>query len=780
MTTLKTKQEEELSLKDKVINKLFNNNIETTFEEKTTSIFTIRKDLKTIFKKEKELLASIEQTTTFLNNKQQENTIITIYERIFCIMNDINHMTKCEYCKKNDTTFLKYSYGYHKCCSKECCEKGNLLKREKTNLEKYGNKCTLRNEKINEKTIATNIKKFGTSCPFGNKEIQQKSKDTLLKNYNVDNISKSEIIKEKKKQTALKNYGVEYGSQSPIIKEKMKNTCLTKYGVDSPTKTKEVQEKMKNTCLKKYGVDNPAKNEQIKEKMINTCLIRYGVNNPMKNEIIKEKLKQSNLKTNQSRYGVDTTFKRKDIQEKFKKTWLKKYGVDNPSKNEIIKNKIKNTNLTTNQSRYGVDTTFDRKEIKEKIINNNILRHGNAFTTQRNLKNIKFFTKEYLENNFLNNQNKLKKTEIIKHFNFSEGTFYRYLRENIELNYFNVKRENVSKQEIVISEYILSLNNNLKIIHNSKTIITNNKKSYELDLYIPELNIAIEYNGMMYHSFGINKHSIFNNLKIIETKKEHHLMKTNVCENKGIQLFHINENEWLNPVKQNIWKNILENTIIFKESYNNKPTLDLDFEIKIIDNHSTKNNKIIYNFLENNHLEGYSSSNLKIGLYIKNTQELISILLFETPQTIKNTKNKTLNQQYISTQPTYLLKRICTKLEYSKYNNFLIEQLFNFFKENILQQNEKIHIYLNRRYNIFNKENILSKIGFKENYIIQKNNKNNINCFIFSIKNINKLSHFNFCDFETTKEYLLNNNLDKRIIFDSGNVFLEYLKKFIK
>ena len=54
----------------------------------------------------------------------------------------------------------------------------------------------------------------------------------------------------------------------------------------------------------------------------------------------------------------------------------------------------------------------------------------------------------------------------------------------------------------------------------------------QLDIYIPSKKIAIEFNGTYYHSIERG-----NNLTC-------HLNKTKMCEEKGIKLLHIWEDEW--------------------------------------------------------------------------------------------------------------------------------------------------------------------------------------------------------------------------------------------
>ena len=75
----------------------------------------------------------------------------------------------------------------------------------------------------------------------------------------------------------------------------------------------------------------------------------------------------------------------------------------------------------------------------------------------------------------------------------------------------------------------------LKDILNTE-IQTRNKniiKPYELDIYIPDKKLAIEYDGLVWHSEKFGK------------DRNYHLNKTLLCEKKGIRLIHIFEDEWL-------------------------------------------------------------------------------------------------------------------------------------------------------------------------------------------------------------------------------------------
>ena len=73
------------------------------------------------------------------------------------------------------------------------------------------------------------------------------------------------------------------------------------------------------------------------------------------------------------------------------------------------------------------------------------------------------------------------------------------------------------------------------------------KNIKEIDIYIPSLNIGIEYNGLYWHSEKTN------------SDKYHLLKKKNSAKEKNIKLIHIFEDEWL--YKEEIVKSRLLNLI---------------------------------------------------------------------------------------------------------------------------------------------------------------------------------------------------------------------------
>jgi hypothetical protein len=123
----------------------------------------------------------------------------------------------------------------------------------------------------------------------------------------------------------------------------------------------------------------------------------------------------------------------------------------------------------------------------------------------------------------------------------------------------------------------------------------------ELDIYIPEKKLAIEFDGLYWHNDNI-------------VKPNYHLNKTELCEKQGIKLIHIFENEWL--TKQDIVKSRLKNLLGIYD----KTIFARKCQIKEV------NNKVSKEFQDKNHIQGSVNSKINLGLYFKN--ELISLMTF--------------------------------------------------------------------------------------------------------------------------------------------------------
>ena len=155
---------------------------------------------------------------------------------------------------------------------------------------------------------------------------------------------------------------------------------------------------------------------------------------------------------------------------------------------------------------------------------------------------------------------------------------------------------NSSSKEKEIADFIRTLGYDDVYNNDRKTL--NGK---ELDVLIPSLNIAFEFDGIFWH----NENNKENN---------YHLWKTTECEKNGVRLIHIFEDEWRK--KKNIWKSMISNILGKTENriYARKC---------IVKEVPTKE---CTNFLNNNHIQGWCPSQIKLGLYYND--ELVSLMTF--------------------------------------------------------------------------------------------------------------------------------------------------------
>jgi hypothetical protein len=204
-----------------------------------------------------------------------------------------------------------------------------------------------------------------------------------------------------------------------------------------------------------------------------------------------------------------------------------------------------------------------------------------------------------------------------------------------------------------------------EILFNNRNIIS----PYELDIYLPDLKIAFEFNGLYWHS-ELNK------------DKNYHFNKTELCENSDIMLIHIWEDDW--QLKNNIVKSIILNKL---GTTNNKI-----FARKCkIQNVDTKLYRI---FLSDNHLQGYVNTDIKIGLYYND--ELVSVMGIGKKRKIMNGKNDGSFEMY----------RLCNKLHTNILGGF--SKLFSYFLKTY--NFPEIISYVDRSY--FN-GNGYKKVGFQ-------------------------------------------------------------------
>lgn len=474
-----------------------------------------------------------------------------IGERVYCLSMNITSVPLCNCCN-TPVVFDSSRRTYPLYCSNHCRK--------------------LSYEEIHKKQQQTMLDKYGVKHPMQIKEVQQKIKNVVLDKYGVEHASQSDIVKQKTKETNLAKYGVEYANQSDVVRQKIQQTNTERYGGKSSLCSPDIKRKIKNTNVERFGFVNPLNNKQIREKQQQTMMDRYGVKHPIQNSEIKASIQTTNLE----RYGSISCFGNEKIIEKNKNTMMSKFGVDNPSKSANLQDN-KRLNYQTG---FGVDHHSQRHFSNE---------------TYKLLRNKDWLTEQH-------HDLKLPLSFIAKKLGVSPHAVER----RFKLYKIDVKYYYTSSQHIEIVEFIRSVYER-SIIENTRTVIP----PHEIDIYLPDIGVAIEVNGVYWHS------------ELNGKDKYYHLSKTKQTHLQNIKLFQIWDIEWK---KQ---RNIVESRI--KSALGlNKKIYARKCDIRPVDN------ILEQTFLKQNHIQGYVASSYKVGLFYENN--IVALMTFGKSRFSKQTE----------------------------------------------------------------------------------------------------------------------------------------------
>ena len=416
----------------------------------------------------------------------------------------------------------------------------------------------------------------------------------LINNISIDNIPTCPMCGKLSKFSG-KYYNITCGQCNYNDWDKKKE--LTKQNITPETKQKAVK-KRQQTCLKQYGSVsvNQYTNDELRQKYESDCLKKYGVKNAWQSEQSKLKRKQTCLK----RYGVENNLllrtsadkkklwdeKHDEILEKTKQTSLLKYGTDSPNQSEKVKNKQKQSSIL----HYGsLGQAYQVR--KQKSEETKLKRYGNI--KYNNIEQIKQ-TVNNQHSEFESSNNCTRYTKLISEYGqgwlslelpYIYHNRYRYIDNKYIKQIKQYSSEihtvqSVSKSENKIYDYIKSIYNG-KIIKNSRKIIKDNNHQYELDIYIPELKLAFEFNGNFWHSSKFKD-------------KYYHQTKSLLCFKQNILLIHIYEFEYIND-KENCFNKIKDMILNRLKSNDNKIIFEQS-EPKVIYKMKCKDN--IYNVFD--------------------------------------------------------------------------------------------------------------------------------------------------------------------------------------
>lgn len=155
-----------------------------------------------------------------------------------------------------------------------------------------------------------------------------------------------------------------------------------------------------------------------------------------------------------------------------------------------------------------------------------------------------------------------------------------------------------SNAEKDIADFIESLG--VDVIRDDRSVLD----GLELDVYVPDKHLAVEYDGMYWHNEDFKD-------------KSYHLGKSLLCKHNSIRLIHIFEWEWL--FKQDIIKSMIKSALGLSEQvYARKCTV------------AQIDSKTSSAFLDKNHIQGNVNAPMRIGLL--HEDELVAVMTFGKPR----------------------------------------------------------------------------------------------------------------------------------------------------
>ena len=408
---------------------------------------------------------------------------------------------------------------------------------------------------------------------------------------------------------------------SEDLKKKIRETNIKKYGavnkVASNSPVRFVDENIFTVHGKEYSVDW-LRNKYLTENVSSAELCRLlGTTYAVVNKINRhyhiskssdqryELIRQNTI----SKYGVTSTLQFDEVKEKSRETCLKKYGVENPMKTEEIQAKVKKTV----QEKYHVENYAQTEEYRKKTVRTNLKKYGAQSHMQKEMTHLKVWNEKDKMQDFLSSLSaKPSASELKRFFNLADRTviyekIHKWqLEDKVSLN----PPRSYYEDEIVSLLKDLGIKN---IIRNDREVLDGK----EIDVYVPDSKIGIEFNGDYWHS------DIFygdHGGRSTAAQK-----KSLNAEKKGVFLFTIFEREWNDPVVKKSIEDRLRSIFVLNE--NKVPARKCVFsEVSPLERSE---------FLNENHIQGNSGA--KIGYGLRYNGELVACMTFSRPKSGKYT-----------------------------------------------------------------------------------------------------------------------------------------------
>ncbi len=509
---------------------------------------------------DEELLKSIMEATSFLDPSE------TMSHRLFCVMHDIHESHKCPNCRTEtkalfrsyETPIEDYRYSF---CSVACMRTyyGRIIEIPIDIELPYADEGS-----IVEKARACIDGRIMLKMTIAElNTLKQMVESRGISRNGMSRVEACHIIARDLREKPKCRCGqiIKYDEQDRDYRK----YCSAKCNMTSAITT----EKRITTCNEKYGVDHIMQSEDVKNKMRNNAEERYG-------------------------YGITSASQLESVKEKVRQTWREK------SREEM--DALRQKRDKTIMEKYGVSNSFNTTAGEKSRLLVSKAR------VVKSMEKFEHLVRPLFDMNDWDGIGKSYRWLCLK-CNQEFDHVYRHTRKNGSLPHCPLCSSVVSSGHREIHEFLTHIGVN-NILMNDRTII----QPLELDMVIPSHNLAIEFDGLYWHSYKNG------------TRPIAHKYKTELCNKAGLRLVHVFEDEW--NLKRNIVKSRLRN-ILAKGICNIGAR---KCEIRSIS--AALKNK----FLKKYHIQGECrSTSIFLGLFYKS--RLLSVMTFGKMRHITGRRN---------------------------------------------------------------------------------------------------------------------------------------------
>ena len=544
----------------------------------------------------------------------------------------------------------------------------------------------------------------------------------LAELYKVGHKKISQILKESNVEIKKRGGQIKIGNSNELEKSK-----VNKYISDN----KELVAKCKKTSI---IINDP---NNLSGKLTKHIIEIYGDVNIPSNTYQRKKYEQINGKKWFEEY-FDVIEVDKDVKRKCNLCEWDTTDIYN--KSGCFTNHIENIHMITLDEyllQYPDDIQYHPNYIKRIDRGNKLLLEENFVICQ--LCNEKM---KSISNTHLKNKHKISVEEYKLKFPnskiVSESTS-NILSELIKETNINFQPTWTSKGETEIKEFIEGLGFETYKGKNRKLL-----EGKEINLIIPSLKIAIEYNGLYYHTENMGKNSVY------------HLNKTLACNQLGYKLIHIFEDEWV--VNKELVKSKLKHILGVSDGYKIGAR-------KTVIKKISKEDKSY--FLDGCHIQGNDKSDIFYGAYYGDI--LVGVMTFNSQRNM--TKN---------VEGEYELSRYATRQGYtiSGLASKVLKQFITDYSP------KSIISFADRRWTLDGNNNMYTNLGFdlvsivKPTYFYYNSKVNKYKRYHkFSFGKNNLKKKYNEIDF-TKSESEITTELGYSKIWDCG-LFKYQLKQYL-